>query len=56
MLLSKLTGEKTKGAALEIEGLTLDSRAVKPGFLFAAVPGEKTDGIKFIKDAVKKVP
>lgn len=54
MLLSKLTGKKTKGAPLEISGLTLDSRKVKPGFLFAGVPGEKTNGTKFIDEAVKK--
>jgi UDP-N-acetylmuramoyl-L-alanyl-D-glutamate--2,6-diaminopimelate ligase len=36
----------------EIAGLTQDSRAVKPGYLFAALPGTKTDGGKFIADAV----
>jgi len=54
MLLSDLTNEKAKGKPVEITGLTLDSRKVEPGFLFAAVPGEKTDGAKFIEEAVKK--
>ncbi len=37
---------------LEIEGLTADSRAVRPGFLFAALPGTKVDGRDFIDQAV----
>ncbi|TCH97504.1 UDP-N-acetylmuramoyl-L-alanyl-D-glutamate--2,6-diaminopimelate ligase [Roseococcus sp. SYP-B2431] len=37
----------------EIRGITADSRAVRPGFLFAALPGAKADGTRFIADAVK---
>ena len=37
----------------EIAGLTADSRAVKPGFLFAALPGVKADGRSFIPKAVE---
>ena len=37
-----------------ILGLTADSRAVKPGFLFAALPGTRTDGSKFIADALAR--
>ncbi|HYD29604.1 MAG TPA: UDP-N-acetylmuramoyl-L-alanyl-D-glutamate--2,6-diaminopimelate ligase [Azospirillaceae bacterium] len=36
-----------------IAGLTADSRAVKPGYLFAALPGSKMDGRAFIADAVR---
>jgi len=36
----------------EIAGLTADSRAVKPGDLFAALPGGKADGASFIADAI----
>jgi UDP-N-acetylmuramoyl-L-alanyl-D-glutamate--2,6-diaminopimelate ligase len=36
----------------EITGLTADSRAVEPGFLFAALPGSTVDGRSFIPDAV----
>jgi len=36
----------------EIVGLTADSRAVRRGYLFAALPGEKTDGRKFIAQAI----
>ncbi|MGC2855716.1 UDP-N-acetylmuramoyl-L-alanyl-D-glutamate--2,6-diaminopimelate ligase [Novispirillum sp. DQ9] len=35
-----------------IAGLTADSRAVKPGFLFAALPGSRADGRAFVAQAV----
>lgn len=38
--------------ALPVLGLTADSRAVKPGFVFAALPGSKADGAAFIPQAV----
>ena len=36
----------------EVTGLAQDSRAVKPGFVFFAVPGTKTDGLGFTPQAV----
>ncbi len=36
----------------DIPGLTADSRAVKPGWLFAALAGAKADGARFVSDAV----
>jgi UDP-N-acetylmuramoyl-L-alanyl-D-glutamate--2,6-diaminopimelate ligase len=39
---------------LVIAGLALDSRKVMPGELFAALPGVKTDGRKFIDAAVER--
>ena len=39
---------------MEFSGLAADSREVKPGFLFAALKGTKTDGGRFIEDAVKR--
>ena len=39
---------------LDITGLTADSRAVRPGYLFAALPGSKMDGRSYIGDAVKR--
>lgn len=38
---------------LGVAGLALDSRAVKPGFVFAALPGVTTHGNAFIKSAVE---
>ena len=35
-----------------IAGVTADSRKVRPGFLFAAMPGSKVDGRSFIPPAV----
>jgi UDP-N-acetylmuramoyl-L-alanyl-D-glutamate--2,6-diaminopimelate ligase len=35
-----------------ITGIAYDSRQVRPGFLFAAIQGEKLDGHKFISQAV----
>jgi UDP-N-acetylmuramoyl-L-alanyl-D-glutamate--2,6-diaminopimelate ligase len=54
MRLSHLAGSATAGHDPEITGLTADSRAVKPGYLFAALPGVKADGTQFIKAAVAK--
>jgi UDP-N-acetylmuramoyl-L-alanyl-D-glutamate--2,6-diaminopimelate ligase len=39
---------------LHILGLTADSRAVGPGYLFAALPGERADGRDFIGQAVER--
>jgi len=39
---------------LEITTLTADSRAVASGALFAALPGTRVDGTKFIPEAVSK--
>ena len=38
--------------SLSVAGLTADSRAVKPGFVFAALPGTHVDGAAFIPQAV----
>jgi len=37
-----------------LAGLTLDSRKVQPGYLFAALSGAKADGASFVADAVKR--
>jgi UDP-N-acetylmuramoyl-L-alanyl-D-glutamate--2,6-diaminopimelate ligase len=42
------------GPAVTIAGLTSDSRAVRPGFLFAALPGGTTQGARFIPEAVAR--
>ena len=38
---------------IQITGLAFDSRAVKPGFLFFALPGVHTNGNRFITSALK---
>ncbi len=40
------------GGDVRVTGLTADSRAVKPGFLFAALPGTAVDGAKFVPQAL----
>ncbi len=39
---------------VEISGITADSREARPGWLFAALPGAKADGARFIADAIGK--
>jgi len=48
------TGTGTTGGNPDILGIAADSRAVKPGWLFAALPGTKADGRAFIADAVAR--
>ncbi len=58
MLLSELARADTEAHHItedpKIEGLTADSRAVKPGYLFAALQGTQSDGRDFIKDALSR--
>ncbi len=57
VLLSRLLADDAalpRGAEdAAISGLTADSRQVKPGFLFAALPGSKVDGAQFIPQAIE---
>ena len=48
------TGLRGGDASVVIAGLTADSRAVRPGYLFAALPGARADGRAFIADAVAR--
>ncbi|MEJ0043837.1 MAG: Mur ligase domain-containing protein [Rhizomicrobium sp.] len=41
-------------ASSDYTGLASDSREVKPGYLFAALPGTKANGAEFVKDAVAR--
>jgi UDP-N-acetylmuramoyl-L-alanyl-D-glutamate--2,6-diaminopimelate ligase len=58
MLLSEIVPDDValpaSARAIGIAGLTADSRMVKPGFLFAALAGSRTDGARFIADALAK--
>lgn len=42
------------GRQANITGLAVDSREVKPGFLFAALPGTKVHGAEFIQYALRQ--
>jgi UDP-N-acetylmuramoyl-L-alanyl-D-glutamate--2,6-diaminopimelate ligase len=44
----------SKWGEIDIRGLTADSRAVEPGFLFAAILGEANDGGRFIPEALAR--
>ena len=46
-----LCGGHTTSAA-RVTGVAIDSRAVAPGDLFVALPGTRTDGARFIADAL----
>src|SRR5215467_1377348 len=47
-------GQNAMQAPEEFTGLASDSREVKPGYLFAALPGTKANGAEFMADAVKR--
>ena len=54
-LIAASEAQRVQGpAAVQIAGLTADSREVEPGFLFAALPGSKTDGARFVPAAIAK--
>jgi UDP-N-acetylmuramoyl-L-alanyl-D-glutamate--2,6-diaminopimelate ligase len=42
------------GGGAEIHGITADSRQVRPGDLFVAIPGVSVDGHRFIAEAVNE--
>ncbi len=58
MTLGELLGPEAAlppaAARVTITGLAADSRAVEPGFLFAALPGVNADGTEFIADALRR--
>ncbi len=52
-LLIDSAGLDARAGAIEIGGITADSRAVKKGDLFVAMAGSKADGLRFVDPAVK---
>ncbi|MFO7535550.1 MAG: UDP-N-acetylmuramoyl-L-alanyl-D-glutamate--2,6-diaminopimelate ligase [Kiritimatiellia bacterium] len=55
MLLAALPEAQCRGSASrEIAGLACDSRQVRPGWLFIAIPGNKLNGANFIEDALTR--
>lgn len=53
MKLSDLLPNRALSRDVDITGLTADSRSVKSGFLFSALPGTQVDGAKYIDNAIK---
>jgi UDP-N-acetylmuramoyl-L-alanyl-D-glutamate--2,6-diaminopimelate ligase len=43
---------ESQAGAIEVTGVAMDSRAVKPGDLFFALTGHKTDGARFVDAAI----
>lgn len=41
-------------AALDVAGLSADSRAIGPGFVFFAIAGQTTDGSRFVPEALER--
>lgn len=50
----RLPGSQENVAGIEITGIEFDSRRVVPGNCFVAVTGEKTDGHRYIPDAIQR--
>lgn len=41
-------------AEVEVTGIAHDSRRIKPGWVFVAVPGHQRDGVDFVQDAITR--
>ncbi len=55
MLLKNLISDlKTNLGSIKIKGISCDSRTIKRGEVFVSIQGNKLDGTKFIKHAIKK--
>jgi len=39
---------------IEVTGITFDSRMVRPGYLFAALPGGRADGHDYVTEAIER--
>ena len=50
--LARAAGLEPASATVEITGLTADSREAGPGMLFAALPGSKVEGARFVPAAI----
>ena len=54
MLLKKLIKNLPEKKKLRIKGLSINSKNISKGFIFFAIRGHKSNGEKFIKEAVTK--
>jgi UDP-N-acetylmuramoyl-tripeptide--D-alanyl-D-alanine ligase len=49
-VIEAVRGELVQGSSnIEISGVSIDSRSIKPGDLFFAFPGERVDGHDFLE-------
>ena len=54
-LVRQMDGAALSGdGRIPVRGIALDSRRIGPGFLFAALRGDKTDGMSFVGDALAR--
>ncbi len=54
-MLARIPGvELTGDPCVDIRGISHDSRAVGKGFLFVAIKGERTDGMRFLGEAIER--
>jgi UDP-N-acetylmuramoyl-L-alanyl-D-glutamate--2,6-diaminopimelate ligase len=49
--LARVVGATHTGADVDVSGVVSDSRQVRPGDLFVAIPGRSTDGLAHLEDA-----
>jgi UDP-N-acetylmuramoyl-L-alanyl-D-glutamate--2,6-diaminopimelate ligase len=54
MIAALTVGKNAMKASKEFSGLASDSRAVRPGYLFAALSGSRADGADFVQDAIAR--
>ena len=53
-VIEALTGYQSAGGSQVITDVVIDSRLTIPGALFVALPGERTDGHRFVAAAFEK--
>ena len=46
--------EELKSKKIKFNGISSDSRSIKKGNIFFAIPGNKIDGSEYINQAIKK--
>ena len=46
--------EEIKSKKIKFNGVSSDSRSIKKGNIFFAIPGNEIDGSRFINQAIKK--
>ena len=52
--LARILGTEVPQGIGGVSGVAHDSRSIKPGFAFVAVPGFRRDGVEFIPEAVRR--